>query len=934
MNNVTDFPGDQDSRKEQEAAPQRSDPVVSARIEVPDTSILIVTATQAVALTCDGEIIEGAPQSLASVYKEETPPILCHSPAVARRLGLQAPRRCYDILELFAFVRPASFCLPTPAGIAGALGFEDTLELGRYPMILHRAVSTLLEEFSLIGNRPDIRRILGSMARDGWLWGEPLLAAIGVTLAEATTRSPMSGLDVWKSISEWQEQSPPPPPGTYPVNPAEARQRLAQTLGQAAEDRPSQSDYASAAAEAFTNPERDDMPKFVMAEAGTGVGKTMGYIAPASLWAEKNQAPVWLSTYTRNLQHQIDDELNRLFPDPAVKQEKVVLRKGRENYLCLLNYEDSVRGSSLPGRAVGLGLMARWISNSRDGDLSGGDFPSWLPDLIGNGLSLGLSDRRGECIHSACAHYSRCFIVNSIRRARYADLVVANHALVMVQAARGMIDRDGRAGRVVFDEGHHVFDAADDAFSAYLTGREMWELRRWLRGNESRGRKSRIKGLRARCEDLLGEEVEAFDALEKILSAATTLPTETWTQNLGNGQPKGISEEFLYFVHELVLARAKGREGPFSLETPAIDVPDNLLEKSEDLERALMDIYRPIVRLREAMLSRLDEKAETLESSTKARIEQIAQGLDFRCKNLLGAWIEMLKAIRQAASVSPELFVDWLGIEKQAGRPVDVGYYRHWLDPGKPFAEAVASKADGILVTSATLTDGSGDMDLDWARAEERTGANHLPMPATRARVPSPFDYPNQTKVFVINDVRKDDLDQVAAAYREVMLASGGGALGLFTAISRLRAVHERIVQPIENKGLPLNLPSLIDIFRSEENSCLLGTDAVRDGVDVPGNSLRCIIFDRVPWSRPTILHKARKNAFGGAKYEDMLTRLKLKQAFGRLVRRGDDKGVFVLLDPMMPSRLAGAFPEGVEVQKVGLAEAVRQIKEFFPKEN
>jgi len=76
--------------------------------------------------------------------------------------------------------------------------------------------------------------------------------------------------------------------------------------------------------------------------------------------------------------------------------------------------------------------------------------------------------------------------------------------------------------------------------------------------------------------------------------------------------------------------------------------------------------------------------------------------------------------------------------------------------------------------------------------------------------------------------------------------------------------------------------------------------------------------------------HRARREAFGAKRYDDMITRLRLKQAFGRLVRRADDTGVFVLLDPMMPSRLAGAFPEGVEMQRVGLAEAVRVTREFL----
>ena len=102
-----------------------------------------------------------------------------------------------------------------------------------------------------------------------------------------------------------------------------------------------------------------------------------------------------------------------------------------------------------------------------------------------------------------------------------------------------------------------------------------------------------------------------------------------------------------------------------------------------------------------------------------------------------------------------------------------------------------------------------------------------------------------------------------------------------------------------------MSTATLVDIFRAEEDSCLLGTDAVRDGVDVPGRSLRLIVFDRVPWPRPDILHRARKPVFGGAAYDDRIARLRLRQAYGRLIRRADDRGVFV--DPRPPAAVAAA---------------------------
>ncbi|MCG8544273.1 MAG: ATP-dependent DNA helicase, partial [Alphaproteobacteria bacterium] len=624
----------------------------------------------------------------------------------------------------------------------------------------------------------------------------------------------------------------------------------------------------------------------------------------------------------------------RLFPDPPTKTNKVVVRKGRENYLCLRNMEEAVRGVAVRRRdAIALGLMARWARHSRDGGMTGGDFPAWLVDLLGTARTLALSDRRGECIYSACDHYRRCFIERSIRKARRADLVVANHALVMTQMARGTADDGGGMTRLVFDEGHHVFDAADSAFSAHLSGREAAELRRWLRGTEGRARR-RGRGLKLRVEDLLGESQTAQDALDAILRAAGSLPDAGWHQRCVDGRPTGPAEAFLTAARQHVYARASGTRGPYDLEADTAEPSDDLLQAASVLEDALRRLEQPIGTLRETLMRRLDDEADDLDSNTRSRIESICRSLQFRAEHVLRAWRHMLAAL---AADRPDAFTDWFSVDRMDGRDIDVGLHRHWVDPTLPFAEAVAAPAHGVVVTSATLRDGSGDEEADWRAAESRTGANHLPH-SVRAVVPSPFAYDKLTRVFVVNDVRKDDMDQVAAAYRALFLAAGGGALGLFTAISRLRATHERLAEPLDTAGLPLyaqhvdrlNLATLIDIFRAETDSCLLGTDAVRDGIDVPGDSLRLIVFDRVPWPRPTILHRARRKAFGGRSYDDMLTRLRLKQAYGRLVRRADDRGVFVLLDPMMPSRLGGAFPDGVEIERVGLADAVAACKAFL----
>ncbi|TWA84984.1 ATP-dependent DNA helicase DinG [Azospirillum brasilense] len=904
-----------------------------------DAPALVAGARRVVLLTGDGEVEELAPAAAAKRVRRQ-PPLVCHARAMARRLGSE-PFAAFDLLELFAFVLPARFCVPTPRGLAEALDLPIPDGLEDDALALHRAVRKLLGLLGTPGREEasDPVAFAWEMGRAGWLWAPAVLAALGRPDGPEKGAA-RAGLRVWTRIKEWQDGPPEPPPAHHPVEPDEARRRLSVMLsasvpGKVAEPRPQQADYASAVSAAFAPRPAPDTPNVVLAEAGTGVGKTLGYLAPATVWAEKNGGTVWISTYTRNLQHQIDAELDRLYPEPATKARKVVLRKGRENYLCLLNLEEAVRGMPMqPHHAIGVGLMARWAAATRDGDLTGGDFPGWLVDIAGRGRTLGLADRRGECIYSACDHYARCYIEKSVRRARKADVVIANHALVMVQAALGGGEEPTLPTRYVFDEGHHVFDAADSAFAGHLTGRETQELRRWLLGAEETGR-SRARGLKRRIEDLVASDEQAQELMDAVMLGARVLPAEGWAARLSADNPQGPTEAFLLAARRQVYSRTAGQGGPYSLEADKAYPVDGLLDAAEALETALVRLAEPLAGLAKRLAARLEDETAELDSDQRRRIDAMARSLTRRGVLTVEAWRAMLKTLPVE---TPAQFVDWFAVERIDGRDVDVGLYRHWIDPTVPFAEALAGPAHGMVVTSATLTDGTGDTAMDWQAAEDRCGASHLPKPALRAQVPSPFDYPNRTRVMVVTDVRKDDLGQVASAYRTLFQAAGGGGLGLFTAISRLRAVYDRIVEPLDATGIPLyaqhvdplDVATLIDIFRGEEHACLLGTDAVRDGVDVPGRSLRLIVFDRVPWPRPDILHRARRDAFGRRRYEDMIARLRLKQAFGRLVRRADDTGVFVLLDPMMPSRLFGAFPEGVEVRRVGIKEAVEATAEFL----
>ena len=931
-------------------------------------------------LTPDGELLNLTPPDAVAMLRDMAPPLLVHAPATLRRLGIGG-MAVLDLLELFAFVLPARPAAPTPRGLALALGLSDE-EIGRADAaLLPMLAGILMQRAATLRHTPsgaDMPALAVLMSKAGWGWGPSLRAALGVSgPLPPELMQPAEAMRVWRRLPKWEETAPRPAPGNAEISAQEARVRLTQLLGPHAEQRAGQADYADAAVDAFRARLTRGDPHLVLAEAGTGTGKTLGYVAPASLWAERNGGSVWISTYTRHLQRQIEGELRRLHPDPVERRKRVVLRKGRENYLCLLNLEDAVvLANQTPARAsaalVPLALLARWAAATSDGDVAGGDLPGWFGEIFGHAYVGGLADRRGECIHGACNHYQRCYIEHGIRRAREADLVVANHALVLTQAAyhtmsSGGADEDQVPTRYVFDEGHHLPEAADSAFSAELSGVETAELRRWLLGAE--GGRSRARGLRRRLDDLVVGLAVLETPMEAALLAARALPAPGWSMRLsgpelplpdeaagsvdpgetaaGNVGASNPSEALLLLLRKQVLARVQGNRvqtGP--MECDLHPVGDQLAEAAATLERAMTRIVEPLKTLVSRLAARLEEEADNLDSVARGRIEAMCRSIHRRAITRLEAWIIMLRALPLApeAGVRPD-HVMFLRAERRPGGGSgghDVGLHRHWLDPTIPFATVLAAPAHGMLITSATLRDETGaDAQAAWEAAEARVGAIHLPSPALRAALASPFDYARQTRTFVVNDVANDDPDQLAGAYRALFMAAGGGGLGRFTAISRLRMVHKRLVQPLEEAGIPLfaqhvdamDNATLVDVFRTEIDSCLLGTDAMRDGVDVPGRALRLVVFERVPWKRPDILHRERRiHLSGGAPglYDDRIARLRLRQAFGRLIRSSTDIGVFVLLDRRAPTRLLSGFPEGVAAQRTGLADAVAQTRQFL----
>jgi len=860
----------------------------------------------------DGPVRE-ASRGEAIARAAETPHIILNAPLVGQRLGYPELSGL-DLLELFAFIHPARFAVPTAAGLSRALGVDpppsEAEAAATLQLIAERLLSVLVDPDWL--EREGAWTSNSTLHRMGWNWAQ----LIGTRLQRPERGERM----LFSRLKQWDEGGERPPPRTIVVNPADARDKLDHLTGHA-EVRDGQRAMAEAVTQVFAPKRAKGAPNLLLAEAGTGIGKTLAYLAPASLWAEEAGGAVWVSTFTKALQRQLDGEGPKLFTDANERARKIVVRKGRENYLCVLNLEDALQGAFSGRAAVLAQLVGRWAAYTKDGDMVGGDLPGWLPSLFRRAGATALTDRRGECVYAGCPHYRRCFIERAERASREADIVIANHALVMINAARS---REDAPGRILFDEGHHLFDAADSTFAVAFGGQEAIELRRWIIGPEGRSR-GRRRGLAARLMDVASYDEEGSRALDSAIEGAKALPSDGWLQRLIEGIPFGPVEALLLEVRGTVYARSKAQEAGYGLETELAEPDGALVSSAAGAAEVLESLNKPLAALARRLEAVLEDSPDWLDSQARARVEGAIRGLAWR-RETVAAWIALLARI--GGEADPE-FVDWLAVERVDGREFDVAIHRRWLDPTKPLAKAVIAPADGVLVTSATLRGGE-----DWVAADARTGALHLPNPAIHFEAESPFDYARCSEVLIVTDVKQGDIASLAGAYARLIGAAKGGTLGLFTAIQRLKAVHARIADRLARDGLPLlaqhvdpiDAGTLVDIFRDDPRASLLGTDALRDGVDIPGESLRLVVMERVPWPRPTVLHAARRMAGGGSAYDDRVVRARLAQAFGRLIRRQGDRGVFVVLSAAMPSRLLSAFPAGVPVRRVPLDEAIARV--------
>ena len=589
-----------------------------------------------------------------------------------------------------------------------------------------------------------------------------------------------------------------------------------------------------------------ELQRHLLVQAGTGTGKSLGYLVPALARVGESDQPIVVATATLALQAQIVNRdiprlLQALEPRPE-SQAQVALLKGRNNYLCLHKLEggypedepdalfDMPSSTSRVGEEVV--RLREWADRTETGDR--------------DELKPGVSDRAwaqvsvsaAECLGRRCPLVEECFSEMARSRAAEADIVITNHALLAINAFEGMKVLPEHK-TVIIDEAHELVDRVTGAVSGSLT----------------------VAMVRRAARSVKKHSKADSGALEM---AAGTL--ETAFEGLAEGLLKGLDGRLL------------------------------------------------------TAISAVNDAARTALSDTKPDGQDVDAGLQM-ARSRVSEVHDMSSRILEASAEQ-----DVLWISRQGGWENGRYVAASDTDPATlniaPLSVGLQLR-DGlfadrtVILTSATLTVGDSFDVAAGALGLQGEGAPRW----TSIDVGSPFDYRKQGIMYVAGDLKPPGFgvhEGQLERLRELCEASEGGALGLF---SSKRAAERAAEYMREHSDLNIllqgesSLKALVEEFSEDVDSCLFGTMSLWQGVDVPGDSCRLVVMDRIPFPRPDdpiaqarteAVNRHRGNGFMAVSAHHAAIRM--AQGAGRLIRSVSDRGVVAVLDSRVATKRYGGF--------------------------
>lgn len=617
--------------------------------------------------------------------------------------------------------------------------------------------------------------------------------------------------------------------------------------------------------------------RHLLIEAGTGVGKSMAYLIPATFWAMQNNSRVVISTNTINLQDQL---INKDIPDLRDALNiplRAVVIKGRSNYLCPRRLENLRRkGPESADEMRILGKMLVWLQGTKTGDraeinINGpGEHAVWRK----------ISAEDDACTTDTCLKRTggNCPFYRIRQAAQSAHILIVNHALLLADVATGnRVLPDYQY--LIVDEAHHIENATTDALSFQISQMDVdWVLREL--GGPSAGL---LGWLLTATQEVLAPA--DYASLNQMVQRATDLAFRfendirvffqslvTFLEDQREGRPMGT-----YSQQERILPATRTQPSWGEVELAW----DDALRALNPLLDILGKLTQGITEISE-FLKEDDQEIMGSFSNVYRRVKEIHDNLD--------ALVFTPKSDQ----------VYWVEIQPNGNR---LSLHAAPIHIGSLMERYLWHEKTSVILTSATLTT-TGEFDYLRSRLNAQE--------ADELSLGSPFDYETAALLYLVNDIpepgdRQGHQFAVEKGLVQLCKATGGKTLVLFTSYDQLKRTSQAI-SPILYKneitvyeqGEGASPHSLLDTFRNANRAVLLGTRAFWEGVDVPGEALSVLVIVKLPFDVPSDpIVAARSESFEDPFNQYSLPEaiLRFRQGFGRLIRTQSDRGVVAVFD-------------------------------------
>lgn len=660
--------------------------------------------------------------------------------------------------------------------------------------------------------------------------------------------------------------------------------------------------------------------KQTILEAGTGTGKSLSYLLPSIYYATKNSDRVVVSTNTINLQDQLIQkdipDLQRIVPIPF----RATVVKGRSNYLCLQRLATFRRRADLNlTETLALIKILVWLPKTSTGDVAELN----LTDAE-RGVWSKLFAHPDVCTPNTCryARRGRCFLYRARAKAEASHVVVVNHALLLSDAMSASQVLPEYQNLIV-DEAHHLEDSATDQFGYHLAARDLFgyldELSPSSGGERRAGALGELpqhfRGSKAPPSEQKRAEELAKDAILKVNDARAAVDVFFQAVTSFVATRPGDNRGYEQRVRLTQSARAQPGWGPVEASWETLEI--RLLA----LQEAVGKLSGHLEGLSKYELLEYEELMAHLQSLQTFNLEARTEG--------------------NALVANPaDDRVYWIVLSQNA----EAALHSAPLDVAPVLQSELYANKRSVLLTSATLTTAGS-----FRYVKGRVGIPD----ADELAVGSPFDYKKSTLILTPSSMPEPEQPLYQKTLHQTLArlcyATEGRALVLFTSHAQLRAAYQAIYQPLANQGILVlghgvdGSPrrQLLNTFKTNPKTVLLGASSFWEGVDVVGDALSVLVITRLPFGVPSDpIVAARSELFSDpfSQYSIPQAILRFRQGFGRLIRSATDRGVVVVLDHRVQSKSYGqlflkSLPS-CQIKSPTVEEAPRLARAWLKGEN